>query len=233
MTPFDAYARLPAVRSCPLFQGMEETDIKEALRLFSAREAAYAKGQNIKRVLAPLPAFGLVLEGAVQAVMDDFDGRPMLMSHVDAGGTFGEALWYLGREAGIYIVAASHCRVLWLRGDFLHGGADGALSRRLNDRFTAMLAERVLSMNDRIQTLAKSTLREKLIAFLSQYEKRKGGAFLVPMDRARMAAYLGANRCALSRELSKMRDEGILTFSRSRFTLLHHMGEEHHGGTTV
>lgn len=230
MSGVEAWALLPAVRCCPLFTGMDEKETAQALSLLSARATGYVKGENIKRVYAPLSAFGLVLEGAVQAVMDDFDGRPMLMSHVEAGSTFGESLWYLGREGPVYIVAASACRVLWLRGDFLRGQADSALARTLSARFTAVLAERVLSMNDRIQILAKNSLRLKLIALLSQYEKRKGLAFTMPMDRARMAAYLGANRSALSRELSNMRREGILTFNRSRFTLLRH--EEARGKQT-
>lgn len=224
MSAPEAWARLPAVYLCPLFAGLHEAETVQALRLLSAREAGYQRGEYLKRVYAPLPAFGLVLEGAVQAVMDDFDGRPMLMSHVGAGATFGEAIWYLRREEPLYLVAAPSCRVLWFHSDLLHGSGGDALSRLLRDRFTAILAERVLAMNDRIQILSKRTLRLKLTAFLSQWEKRRGCAFQVPMSRARMASYLGADRSALSRELSRMRDEGILLYERSRFTLLDRKG---------
>ena len=215
-------ALLPAVRFCPLFEGLNDAGRARALELLSCREARYLKGETIKRVYAPLHAFGLVLEGAVEAMMDDFDGHPMLMSHVEAGSTFGEALFYLKREAPVYIVAADPCRVLWLGGDCLRTGAGDTLEGTLSRRFTAVLAERVLSMNDRIQILSKRTLRLKLTALLSQYEKRRGSSFSVPMDRARMAAYIGSDRSALSRELCRMRDEGILSFDRRRFTLLDH-----------
>lgn len=213
-----------AVARCPLFAGLQGEQLHEALRLCGAREKRYAKGETIKRVFERLPAFGLVLEGAVQAAMDDFDGRPMLLSHIGPGGTFGEALWVLGRESPVYIVADSACRVLWLSVSPAGGGTD--MERLLSARLTAMLAERVLAMNDRIRILTQTSLRQKLTALLSQYEKRRGSAFMMPMGRAAMAAYLGVNRSALSRELSRMQAQGILTFHRRRFTLLGHRTEQ-------
>ena len=42
----------------------------------------------------------------------------------------------------------------------------------------------------------------------------------IPFDRASMATYLGADRSALSRELSRMQAEGILTYHRNRFQIL-------------
>ena len=44
------------------------------------------------------------------------------------------------------------------------------------------------------------------------------------MDRSTMADYLGVERTALSRELSRMQRDGVLSFHKNRF-LLHHAGE--------
>ena len=75
-------------------------------------------------------------------------------------------------------------------------------------------------MNQRVQILSRNTLRMKLITFLSQYAAEKGDRFTIPFDRASMAAYLGADRSALSRELSRMQAEGILAFHRNHFQIL-------------
>ena len=83
------------------------------------------------------------------------------------------------------------------------------------------LAARALSQNDRIQILSKTTIRERIITFLTQWEhKTKSCTFRIPFDRASLADYLGVNRAALSRELSNMKKEGILDFFRSSFRLL-------------
>ena len=74
------------------------------------------------------------------------------------------------------------------------------ISRRTIDacpsmRFIAMLAERTLSMNNRIQVLSKKSLREKLMTFFTQRVQESGSfAFEISMDRSAMADYLGVDR---------------------------------------
>jgi CRP-like cAMP-binding protein len=89
-----------------------------------------------------------------------------------------------------------------------------------------MLAGRTLAMNDRIQILSRPTLRGRLVTFFSQYVRRAGKCFAIPFDRADMAAYLGTDRSALSRELSRMQREGLLRFRKNRFEILRTMDEE-------
>ena len=44
--------------------------------------------------------------------------------------------------------------------------------------------------------------------------------FEIPYSREEMAKFLCVDRCALSRELSKMKDDGILLYKKNRFELL-------------
>ena len=205
---------------CFLFSGLTEGELSDALHFFDAREKKYARGELLKSAVDPLPAFGLVLSGAVTVAMEDIDGREMLRSHVAPGSTFGESLCYLRETAPITIAALSDARVLWLRADRLRERAETPLEQILQARFTAMLARRTLKMNDRIQILSRGSIRQKLNAFFTECARDAGSpAFAVPFDRAGMAAYLGVDRSALSRELSRMRDEGLLTFSKNQFAL--------------
>ncbi|MCQ2386533.1 MAG: helix-turn-helix domain-containing protein, partial [Clostridia bacterium] len=87
---------------------------------------------------------------------------------------------------------------------------------------TALLARRSLSLNDRIQVLSKPTLRQKLLTYLSECLNRSPGnshTVAVPMNRAALASYLGVNRSALSRELSRMQKDGVLRVNRTLFFL--------------
>jgi CRP-like cAMP-binding protein len=51
-------------------------------------------------------------------------------------------------------------------------------------------------------------------------EKQGKDSFDIGMDREQLAQYLGVNRSALSHELSVMRREGLIDFTKSRFKLL-------------
>lgn len=211
---------------CILFEGLDDKNLEYALDFFEAEEKSYPHGSFLNEISAPLPHFGLVLHGTVRVYRDDVNGHHMIMANVGPGGTFGESLSFLGREADVYICAITDARVLWLKTQNLRNPAHLSLPEGMliRDRFTAMLAERALSMNDRIQILSQITIRQKLIAFFSQYaarvEQSAKTLFEIPFDRGSMAHYLGTDRSALSRELCRMRKEGIIDFSGNRFKLL-------------
>lgn len=205
---------------CSLFADLSPEQTREALRFFEAQERTYARGEALKTPLAPLRAFGLALEGHIAVTMEEIDGREMLLSHIGPGQTFGESLCYLRENAPLSITALTEARVLWLRCEGLRREPGSALERQLQQRFTAMLARRTLKMNDRIQILSRGSIREKLNAFFTELARDAGSrGFAVPFDREGMAAYLGVDRSALSRELSRMRREGLISFRKNQFSL--------------
>ena len=202
-----------------LFRGMGRV-ISEALVAMKADGSAYIKGEFLCRLGQPVERFGLVLTGKIQVCMDDIDGNRMIMANVTAGGTFGESLCFLHTtESPVYIVATEDAEILWLRPDDMFTAGDDKLSAELRSRFTAMIAERALSMNTRIQILSKLTIRDKLIALFSSYSAG-AESFDVPFSREDMAAYIGADRSAMSRELSKMKAEGIIEYHKENFRIL-------------
>ena len=204
---------------CPLFQGLEPEARDYALAYFDAMEKSYAKGAFLHQVATSLPRFGLVLAGTVEVCMDDIDGHHHIMNNVGPGCLFGEAYCFLGLEAPIYIQAVTQTDILWMSPDRVRTPQPPfrPLDWELSNRFISALAARTLAINQRVQILSRSTLRAKIIAFLSQYATDQGDSFTIPFDRAGMASFLGADRSALSRELSKLRQEGVLDYHRNHF----------------
>ena len=207
-----------------LFSELSEPDFSRALGLFSARVATYKKGEILRAMGMPFSTFGLVLSGTVQVFSLDMDGEPQMMANVGAGESFGESLAYLKtEESPVNVIAATDAAVLWLDIATLRARtAEGdAFALAISERFSSVLALRALFQNDRIQILSKPKIRDRLVTFLSQCERRSGSrTFIIPFDRASLAVYLGVNRTALSRELAKMKNEGIIDFFRSSFRLL-------------
>ena len=203
--------------ACPLFSGLGEEALSRALAFFDARKMLFSRGEFLHRAGEPLSCFGLVLEGGVQVASDDLDGNRMIMATVSPGETFGESLCFLGvREAPVSITAEEDSAVLRLSPASLSRAGADPQEAEFTRRFTAMLAARTLQMNSRIQILSKLTLREKLLTFFSDQAKKTGAdTFSVPLDRKDMATYLGADRSALSRELARMKREGLIDYYRN------------------
>ncbi|MBC3515089.1 Crp/Fnr family transcriptional regulator [Neobittarella massiliensis] len=218
---------LAALQKSELFCGLQGPALQRALAFFDALPGQYPKGALLHRCGSTLARFGLVLTGSVQVFMDDIDGNQIIMAGVGPGSTFGESMCFLAvEEQPISVVAASDTRVLWMQTAAIHRACGGdPQDHLLVERFIALLAGKALSMNDRVQVLSKNTLRGKLVVFFTQCAHRAGSnRFTVPFGRQDMAAYLGTDRSALSRELSKMQREGVLRFHKNQFELLTSMG---------
>lgn len=209
------------LRSSALFCGLSDDELLKAAAVFRAEYAFCDKGALLHRPYTEMGRFGLVLSGVVQACMDDVEGNRMIMAEVVPGVTFGEALCFLHQtDSPVYICASAPVELLWLSAQALFGDTPDALTVRLQRQFAAMLASRTLAMNDRIQVLSKLKLRDKLICYFSQLsQSQKGCTLLLPMNRSDLAAYLGTDRSALSRELSRMKKEGLIDYRGNRVTV--------------
>ena len=210
------------INQCVLFKGLSSEELTYALNFFHAHPRHFLRGELFHRPGELVRNFGLLLSGNVHVFMDDFEGNRMLMANVVPGSTFAESMCYLGRKSQITIECMADSDILVM--DTLSLTQPGRITVTdcsLAQRFIAMLASRTLQLNNRIQILSKLTIREKVITLLSEYTA--AGAkndIILPFSRETMATYLGVNQNALSRELSRMKTDGIITFRRNHFRIL-------------
>lgn len=206
-----------------IFAGLDTEELDGALSYLSAREVFYKKGQTLISLGSPITEFGVIASGVVQVSCDDINGNRMIMTTISRGDMFAESLAVTGaKESPIYATAAEDARVVWLKAEPIRRNiADSPLHSKIVANFVSAVAHKCLSMNDRVQILSKKTIREKVITYLSQLaEREKSSEFILPLDRQDMANYLGVERSALSRELSKMKDEGLISYRRNYFKVL-------------
>ena len=209
------------LRKSMIFSEMNDSEIENGLNFFSAKVSFYSKGEMLNVVSAPLNCFGIVLCGLVHVCMTDLEGCKCIMATVSSGDSFGEALSFLGVDSDVYIRAAEDTKVLWLDPFRIKNVSCTKTSDVLYiNRFVTDLARRALKMNDRIQIMSKHTLREKILLFLKMCVDEKGcRSFTVPFDRNGMAEYLGTDRSSLSRELSKLKRDGVIDYNKNYFKI--------------
>lgn len=81
-----------------------------------------------------------------------------------------------------------------------------------------VLATKNLAFNKKIEITSKRTTRDKLMTYLLSQAKNHGSSsFEIPFDRQELADYLGVERSAMSKEISKMKNDGLIECERSWF----------------
>ena len=83
------------------------------------------------------------------------------------------------------------------------------------------ISEKNRKLVQKLGHMSQRTTRDKLISYLSEQAKQNDSSkFEIPFNRQQLADFLSVDRSAMSNELGKMRDEGLLLFDRNRFELL-------------
>ncbi len=207
-----------------LFRGIQSEELQRLLPYLQAREKRYVKGQVICRAGEILKELGIVLSGSVNVLVNYYWGGSSIFGHFESGQIFGETYAALPeRELLVDVVAAEECQIVFLNMDKLLTTFRNGCScyHRVIHNLIRLSAEKNLSLSTRMMHTAPKTIRERLSLYLSEQAQQHGrGRFSIPYSRQELADYLGVDRSALSNELSKMRQDGLIRFHRNEFTLL-------------
>jgi len=210
------------LRKCPLFTGIADTEISGLLSCLSSRRREYLSGEYIMEAGSKASSVGIVLSGRAQIIKEDMWGGRAIIGIAQEGELFGEALPYAGDGIlPVSVIATERTQVLLLNPDKLLTACASACPchSRLILNLVGIMAEKNIMLTRKLKHVMKRTTREKLLSYLSEEAPAAGMPFNIPLDRQGLADYLSVDRSALSRELSAMRREGILTFQKNRFTL--------------
>lgn len=212
----------------PLFKGIEQSNLTGMLRCMNAHFSSYKKRDIILLEGQPVSSVGIVVSGKVQIVKEDFIGNRTILAEIPPGNLFAEAFSCANSEKlPITVISAEDSDVLWIDYHRITTTCSSACQfhSRLIENMLSILASKNIILSQKIEHLSKRTTREKLLSYLSDQAVRTDRReFDIPFNRQELADYLCVDRSAMSNELCKMQDEGILQFSRNHFVLLNTEG---------
>lgn len=211
------------IASSKLFEGIKADEIVGLLPCLSATEQNYKKDSYIYQMGDTINKIGLVLSGCVHLVKEDYWGNHTILSEVMLGEFFGEAFACLPTESiGISCVTTEPTKVLFLDIKKIITVCTSACNfhTRLIQNLMMILAQKNVLLTQKLDHISKRSTKEKLLSYLSaQATKQKSNTFTIPFNRQQLADYLSVDRSAMSSELCKLRDQGLLTFHKNSFTL--------------
>jgi len=214
---------LQLLKTVTLFEGIDESDLQSILSCLSAKTVHFEKKQFINLNSHSSTNVGIVLCGEVQIVKEDYYGNRCIVAKISAGNLFGETFACADvKTPPVTIFAATEADILFINYHRLITPCTKACTfhSTLIYNMLRIVAMKNIVLNQKIEFTSKRTTREKLLSYLSaEAQKSNSNSFIIPFNRQELADYLSVDRSAMSAELSKMRDDGILRFNRSSFEL--------------
>lgn len=207
-----------------LFNGIDNSETDMILKCLNTYRKRYKKGDCVISAQEKTEAIGIVGEGKMQIVKEDFCGNRTIISDLLPGDTFAEASGCPAKEPVPFsVIAITDSAAVFLdqKELFCAGKLPCSCHNRLLYNLTRSLAMKNNELSRKISHLTERTTRDKLISYLSEQAHSAGkNSFTIPFNRQELADYLSVDRSAMSNELSKMRREGIIDFYKNSFRFL-------------
>jgi CRP/FNR family transcriptional regulator, dissimilatory nitrate respiration regulator len=207
-----------------LFKGVQQEEIRSILQCLGAVKRGYKKGEYIYQIGDTASSVALLLKGEVHIQHEDYWGNQTIISEITPGVLFGETYALLpNAPLTVNAFAVTDCTVLFLKAFNIISPCEHAcrFHNILIRNLVTALAGKNLILTGKLEHMAQRSTRNKLLSYLSLQSIKAGSpSFDIPFNRQQLADYLAVDRSAMSNELGKLRDEGLLEFDKSHFRLI-------------
>ena len=212
------------LKKCILFEGVSHEDLPSMLLCLSARVIKAKRGEYIFCEGDEAQNVGILLKGEAQIIRDDFFGNRSILAIIVDGELFGESFACAGvKELPVSVVASADCEVMLIDCTRIMTTCTSAcrFHNQIIHNLIHVLARKNLAFNKKIEITSRRTTREKLMAYLLSQAKLNGAdSFKIPFDRQELADYLGVERSAMSKEIGRMKADGLIECDKSWFKLI-------------
>ena len=208
----------------PLFHGIKQDELNAMLSCIGYHIGTFKKGDIVAFEGDNLKHIGIVMKGSVDMVKEDLWGNKTMLLRMGKDELFGET-FACGSDSlsVVTFLVSEDAKILFMPFDRVMHSCTMACQfhHRLIENMVKIIADKNRDLMRKVDVVSKRTIREKLLAYLSiQAQVQDSRYFEIPLGRVELAEYLCVDRSALTRELVKMKDEGLIDYDRNCFRIL-------------
>ena len=207
-----------------LFEGICYEDRRAMLGCIGYHIGTFHKGDIINFEDEKIKHVGIVVEGSVDMIKEDVWGNKTMLVRSRKDDVFAET-FACGSDnlSTVTFQVSEDATILFLPFNRVMHNCTMACQfhHQLIENMVHVIANKNRDLMRKVEVVSKRTTREKLLSFLSiQAQLQQTRYFDIPLGRVELAEYLCVDRSAMTRELSKMKEEGLIDYDKNCFRLL-------------
>lgn len=216
---------IQAMKNHKLFVGMNGDQVEKILTCAKPRVESYAakniiigQGEEATHIL-------VILAGEISLLKEDYNGNCSLVGSLLKDDVYGQmAVFGDSHQNKLIVQAATACEILYLNKNLFYQTCSNTCvaHQMLIKNMMTLLANQAGVLERKISYLTAKTLRCKVARFLlEEYQNNNRlTTFSLKLNREKMADYFDVQRPSLSRELIKLKNEGVIDYYKATFKLL-------------
>ena len=211
-----------SIRKCYLFDGIKDEQLADAIKLLNGRIKKVVKDDYIVQLGGTIQYAGLLLKGKIESSFQNENFDQITMHTFTGGYLFGEGLVINhAKNSPVQVRAVEDSVVLFIDLEMIYAAADKSQVRNILARnLIKSLAKKNLILNQKVRILSQKSLRDRIFIYLRTLPKDRNGYAKITFTQTALAEYLGVNRSALSRELGRMQNEGLLVIDGKQIKII-------------
>ncbi|MBM7615567.1 Crp/Fnr family transcriptional regulator [Alkaliphilus hydrothermalis] len=162
----------------------------------------------------------LILKGEARVQRIDEQGNILTITDFSFGDSIGgNILFSKYPHYPMTIISKTNCTILHIKKSLVLNLCQSNETFLLE--FLTCISDITTILTDKIKTISLKSIRESVIDFLKyEYYIQKSCRIILSMTKKELAERLGIQRTSLSRELNKMRKDGLIDFNADSITII-------------
>ncbi len=206
-----------------LFKDITPDNKSKLLKLLETSNFTYQKGVNIAYLFKDKESIGLVIDGSLDIIRIDYNGTRTIIETIYEDEILGTSLTSL-LSNDYEIITREDTKILWLDYKVILGINDTKYSyyNQFIKNLLMIALEKNTLKNERIEILTQKTIRNKLLEYFRiEALKNRSKIIYLKSTWQDLADYLAIDRCAMTRELKNLKEEGFISVKGRVITLLY------------
>lgn len=214
----------PILKKCVLFRGIEEADYKHLLACLSAQVKHYNKEEYLFFAGDRLDHIGIVLSGRLEILKESLAGNKHIIAILDPSHMFAEGIVCTAtRLSPVTVQAMEPVKILLIPYERIIKSCGQSCSFHIGliQNMMVILGEKNVILNYKLELLTLKGMREKLASYLLKASLENGSnTFQIPLNRTELADFLNVSRTSMCRELTRMKNDGLIDLYGRSFKIL-------------
>ena len=213
---------------CPLFNNVSPKDYPHILSCLDVSVKTYHADDYVVLTGNELNFVGIILEGSAEILKEDFAGNRHIIALLSPSHLFGEGIVCTRKRISpVSVRTRTTCKILHIPYIKILTSCHHACSFHTTMIYNMMLilGEKNVILNQKIDLVTLKGMREKLATYLlSESNRTQNQVFYINFNRNELAEYLHVSRPSMSRELCRMKEEGLIDFHKNCFKITNKEG---------
>ena len=209
------------MREIDLIKSIKPQEIDSYLTEGSCKITQYGKNNIVHFVGEVCSKLEIILSGKVVIERIDESGNLMTIAEFFGGDVLGGNLMFSKNPYYPMTVTAKEATlILEINKDRLFSLFSD--NHEFLKSYLEYVSDHTVILGDRIKHYVNRTIRESIISYLDyECKKQNSNIIKLSMTKKALAERIGVQRTSLSRELAKMREDGLIEFTPVSISLLH------------